>query len=197
MENLDSEKQEEMARIAQAIVDGTFDVKEYYGLNDASVEAIYAVGHEFYRNKKYTKALQIFSMLCFIDNKSKRFYYACGATAFMMKQYAYAEFGYRAALTVGDYSPNLFMRLAEACLAQNKIQEGKEYLEEVLRLSKLDEFKNDEFTEQALGRATIILERLENVEVKDGAEQVQQGENQVQQGENAPEEQPPIEAQVE
>lgn len=159
MEDLDEKKREEMLKVATSILDGTFDVKEYYGLTEGGVEAMYAAGYELFQHKKYDKAQQIFSMLCFLDNNSKKFYYAYGVASFMLKQYMQAEIGYRAALLNGDYTPNLFLRLAEACLCQNKMKEGTDCLDEVIRLSQLDEFKNND-AKYAAGRAALILDGL-------------------------------------
>ncbi|MDR0595526.1 MAG: tetratricopeptide repeat protein [Puniceicoccales bacterium] len=164
--NLEEKKREEMLRVATAILDGTFDIKGYYGLTDGGVEAIYVAGYEFFQHKKYEQAQQIFSLLCFLDNSTPKFYYAYGAASFMLKQYFNAEIGYRAAMLTGDYTPKLFLRLAEACLWQNKIKETEDSLNEVMRLSQLDEFKDSDDAKHAASRASLILEGLKRTKAK-------------------------------
>jgi predicted Zn-dependent protease len=160
MEILDEKKQAESEKIVDSIFNGTFSAKEYYGLTDGGTEAIYAAGYELFQHKKYEQAQHIFSLLCFLDNKSKKFYYALGAVSFLLKQYLQAEMAYRIALINGEYNPNLFLHLAEACLAQKKIKEASDCLNEVVRLSKLAEFKDDNDAKHAAGRAILMLNGL-------------------------------------
>jgi hypothetical protein len=77
----------------------------------------------------------------------------------MLKRYYEAEISYRCALLLGDYSPNLFMRLAEACLAQQKVKEATECLNEVILLVESGEFKDEE-SKRSAGRAFVILNGL-------------------------------------
>jgi tetratricopeptide (TPR) repeat protein len=150
-----------MFDIAVAVLEGSFDMKEYYNLTDGGAEAIYAAGYELFQHKKYDQAQKIFSILCFLDNKSAKFRYAYGVTSFMLKQYQQAEFGYRGAMLAGDYTQNLFIRLAEVCLVQQKIKEAVECLNEVIALVDSGEFK-DEDSKHAAGRAAVILSGLES-----------------------------------
>jgi tetratricopeptide (TPR) repeat protein len=152
-------EKEKMFDIAMSVLDGTFDIKEYYNLTDGGAEAIYAAGYEFFRYKKYEQAQQIFALLCFIDNKCAKYSYAYGAASFMLKRYYEAEISYRCALLLGDYSPNLFMRLAEACLAQQKMKEPTECLNEVILLVESGDF-SDEESKHIAGRAFVILNGL-------------------------------------
>jgi predicted Zn-dependent protease len=163
MENLDEKKQAENEKIVDSIFDGTFNAKEYYGLTDGGIEAIYATGYELFQHKKYEQAQRVFSLLCFLDSKSKKFHYALGAVSFLLKQYLQAEMEYRIALLHGEYNPNLFLHLAEACLAQNKIKESSDYLNEVIRLSKSNEFKDDNDVKYTTGRAILMLEGLNSM----------------------------------
>jgi tetratricopeptide (TPR) repeat protein len=163
MENLDEKKRAENEKIIDSILNGTFSAKEYYGLTDGGIEAIYATGYEFFQHKKYEQAQHIFSLLCFLDNRSKKFHYALGAVSFLLKQYIQAEVEYRLALLNGEYNPNLFLHLAEACLAQNKTKETGDCLNEVIRLSKLDEFKDDNDAKHAAGRAILMLDGLNSM----------------------------------
>jgi tetratricopeptide (TPR) repeat protein len=173
MEDSEKTKKDKMFDVAMAILDGTFDVKEYYNLTDGGMEAIYAAGHEFFQHKKYDQAKRIFSILCFLDNKSAKFLYAYGVTSFMLKQYQEAEFAYRTALLAGDYTPNLFLRIAEACLAQQKIKEATECLREAVLLVESDECTDDD-SKRAAGRAAVILEALNSRAEKIEEVQVEQ-----------------------
>jgi tetratricopeptide (TPR) repeat protein len=174
MENLDEKKLEENEKIIDSILDGTFNAKDYYGLTDGGVEAMYATGYEFFQHKKYEQAQRVFSLLCFLDGRSKKFHYALGAVSFLLKQYLQAEMEYRIALLYGEYNPNLFLHLAEACLAQNKTKEATDCLGEVIRLSKLDEFKDDNTAKHAAGRAALMLGGLNSMaESKESTESAQ------------------------
>lgn len=160
MEKIDEDKQKELLDVATHILDGTFDIKEYYGITNEGLEAIYAAGYEFYKNKKYDKAQQTFSILCFLDNTSKKFYYSLGAASFMLQQYQVAEIAFRMSLMVGNYTLNVFMRLAECCLLSGKIENAVEFLEEIIRLSGVNTFKDDKESLELSVRASMILEGI-------------------------------------
>ncbi|MDR0693593.1 MAG: hypothetical protein LBF49_03450 [Puniceicoccales bacterium] len=50
------EYQKKLQDAAMQIVSGNFDIKEYYGISDEGLEAIYTVGYEMYKHKQYEEA---------------------------------------------------------------------------------------------------------------------------------------------
>jgi TPR repeat protein len=75
----DEKYQGELKDAADKILTGDFSLREYYGLTDGGLEAIYMVGHEMYKHKQYDKAKGVFAILCTFDPLSTKYTSACGS----------------------------------------------------------------------------------------------------------------------
>jgi TolA-binding protein len=113
------EYQKKLQDAAMQIVSGKFDIKEYYGISEDGLEAIYVVGYEMYKHKQYEEAKGVFTILCVLEPTSVKYLSACGSAYFMMEDYLNASQLFRIALIHGDYTPKTLLRLAECIVSSD------------------------------------------------------------------------------
>ncbi|MDR1595664.1 MAG: tetratricopeptide repeat protein [Puniceicoccales bacterium] len=137
------EYEEALKNAAEKIISGNFSLREYYGISDDGLEAIYMVGHEMYKHKQYVKAKGVFALLCTLQPMSSKYLSACGSASFMAGDYTTAAQYFRMALAEGEYTPKMLMRLAECVIRLDQLDLAKKYIDELLTLANDDKFKND------------------------------------------------------
>ncbi len=157
-----AQHQEELERVKNAILDGTFDIKKYYNVTEDGLKAINAIAVQLYTNKKYEQAMNVFSILSMLDPSGDR-YYAQAAAAFMLGNYDLAFMLYSMSILFGKYTPILFEQLAECCAHLNKTELLYKYANESIRLSHEEEFKNNKVELKYAERAKLILGKLDNL----------------------------------
>jgi predicted Zn-dependent protease len=139
------------------IVSGNFDIKEYYGISDEGLEAIYTVAYEMFKHKQYEEAKGVFTILCVLEPTSIRYLSACGSTYFMLEDYLNASQFFRIALIHGDYTPKTLLRLAECTVKLELLELAERYLTELIRVAQKEEFKNDIESKSYEARARMML----------------------------------------
>jgi hypothetical protein len=150
------EYQKTLQNAAKRIMDGDFTVKDYYGLSDGAMEAIYMVGHGLYQNKQYARAKDILAMLSTMDPMNAKYMSAAGMACFMDNDFVHADQIFRCALVSGDYTPKTLMRLLECSVKLKKWENAKRYVDEVVALGKNKEFKDSKEMEMYSNRAAMI-----------------------------------------
>ncbi|MDR1433015.1 MAG: hypothetical protein LBI61_01575 [Puniceicoccales bacterium] len=146
---------EALREAADHIISGDFSLKEYYGLGDEGLEAIYVIGYEMYKHKQYAKAKGVFSILTMLD-PTPRYLSACGSAHFMAGDYANAVQYFRMALLGGDYTPKTLLRLVECTIRMSQFELAKKYVDEIVSLAHDDKFKNDKESMTYEARAKMI-----------------------------------------
>ncbi|MDR1413825.1 MAG: tetratricopeptide repeat protein [Puniceicoccales bacterium] len=157
----DAEYQKSLKSAAEKILSGEFNIREYYGLTDDGMEAIYMVGSEMYKHKQYEKAKGVFALLATLDPLSIKYLAACGSANFMDKDYFGATQYFRLAIMHGDYTPKALLRLAECVVRLNQLDTAKKYIDELQTLAQTDKFKKDKETEAYVSRAKMIAAAIE------------------------------------
>ncbi|MDR1528112.1 MAG: tetratricopeptide repeat protein [Puniceicoccales bacterium] len=149
--------QKELQDAAMQIVSGEFDIKEYYGISNEGLDAIYTVGHEMYKHKQYEEAKGVFTILCTLEPTSIKYLSACGSTYFMLEDYLNASQFFRLALINGDYTPKTLLRLAECTIKLELLELTERYLRELIRIAAEEKFKNDKESQAYEARAQMML----------------------------------------
>ncbi|MDR1401786.1 MAG: tetratricopeptide repeat protein [Puniceicoccales bacterium] len=157
----DAEYQKLLKEAAEKIIRGDFSIREYYGITDGGLEAIYMVGNEMYRLKQYDKARGVFGLLTTLEPLLPKYLAACGSANFMCKDYATAAQYFRMAMMRGDYTPKSLLRLTECVIRVNQLDVARRYIDELLKLAKSDKFKDDEESQMYASRAKMIAESIE------------------------------------
>jgi tetratricopeptide (TPR) repeat protein len=139
------------------IVSGNFDIKEYYGISEEGLEAIYTVSYEMYKHKQYEEAKGVFTILCTLEPISIKYLSACGSAYFMLEDYFNASQLFRIALINGDYTPKTLLRLAECSIKLELLDLAERYLGELIRLAAEEKFKEDKESQTYEARARMML----------------------------------------
>ncbi len=163
------QKEKELERVENEILNGTFDIKKYFDITSDAVMAIYSIGYQMYVNKKYDKAYAIFGIVDMLEPSADHFF-AHAAAAFMLKNYTIALQLYGIALLHGRYNPSILEQMAECCAYLNKVDLLQKYATESIRLSQTDEFKNNKAELKYAERAKLILDGVKELLEKQKAE---------------------------
>jgi TolA-binding protein len=162
------EYQVKLQEVARQIAAGEFNIKEYYGFTDEGLEAIYAIGYEMYQHKQYEKAKDIFVLLTMLDPSSVKYLSAAGSACFSLEDFQNAAVFFRFTLLGGEaFTPKNLMRLAECTLKLGNFEETKMHLQETVRLSQTDVFKDDKDSQMCSARAAMMLKFLDRKEQED------------------------------
>jgi predicted Zn-dependent protease len=154
------EYQKTLQNAAMQIISGEFDIKEYYGISDEGLEAIYTVGYEMYKHKQYEEAKGVFTILSVLEPTSIRYLSACGSAYFMLEDYLNASQFFRLALINGDYTPKTLLRLAECTIKLEMLELAERYLSELIRVAAEEKFKNDRESQAYGARAKMMLSMI-------------------------------------
>lgn len=172
-----SQYEKKFPGLIKSITDGTFDIKEYYGISDDAVKGIYAIGYQMYNNKKYDIANTIFSLVSTIE-PSGDYFYAQGASLFMLKNYDAALAVYGMAVLRGRYTPSVFEQMARCCAYLEKVDLLQKYAAEAVRLGKTEEFKNNKAEVHAAERSGLMLDRLNSL-IEENASDIEKTSNEI------------------
>ncbi|MDR2778866.1 MAG: tetratricopeptide repeat protein [Puniceicoccales bacterium] len=149
--------QQTLQDAATQIISGDFNIKEYYGISDDGLEAIYTVGYEMYKHKQYEEAKGVFTILCMLEPTSVKYLSAGGAAYFMLGDYLNASQLFRIALINGDYTPKTLLRLAECSIKLEMLELAERYLAELVHIATEEKFKNDKESQAYSARAKMML----------------------------------------
>lgn len=163
------EYQKKLQDAALQIASGNFNIKEYYGISNEGLEAIYTVGYEMYKHKQYEEAKGVFTILCTLEPTSIQYLSACGSAYFMLEDYLNASQFFRLALINGDYTPKTLLRLAECTIKLELLELAERYLTELIHVAAEEKFKNDKESQAYEARArmmlTVVAEQLQKQQV--------------------------------
>ncbi|MDR0742066.1 MAG: tetratricopeptide repeat protein [Puniceicoccales bacterium] len=151
------EYQKKLQDAAMQILSGKFNIKEYYGISDEGLEAIYTVGYEMYSHKQYEEAKGVFSLLCALEPTSTKYLSACGSSCFMQEDHLNASQFFRLALINGDYTPKTLLRLAECSIRLELLELAERYLREVIHIAAGENFKDNKEAQIYKTRAQMML----------------------------------------
>ena len=142
------------------IANGEFDVKRFYGLDENCTEAIYAYGYQFFQQKKYDEAVQIFSVLCFLEKNNEKYFEALAAASMLAENYMSAIIAYTTLFALGHVHPKYFYGLGECCLKLEKNEEAEKYFQSVVDYTNNmgEKFKKENI--QIFDRSSAILDAL-------------------------------------
>ena len=129
------------ARAFQVIADGG-TLKDVRGLSDKDIEAIYAVGFNFYNQAKYDQAEPMFQFACMYAHDQARYWMALGNCRQMVKNYQGAIDAYGFAYIQDITNPWSAIQAAICYLAlQNKefAAQSLELAEKTIANNKPDE----------------------------------------------------------
>lgn len=115
---------EEIRDMIISFFENNSTLKDIRGLSEKDMEAIYALGYNYYNNGKCEEAKSAFQFLTFYDHLEKRWWMGLGAVNQMLKDYdgAILAYSYTAMLDVEDPTPHL--HAADCFLAMEKYEEA-------------------------------------------------------------------------
>lgn len=108
-------------------------------LSQDSLQALYAMGHEYYRNGKYEQAQQLFRFLTFSDTQDRRFWIALASSHYMLKEYPQAIEAYSISAIQDPSDPTPHWYAANCFLACGQKVKALEALDSALSTAKKDE----------------------------------------------------------
>ena len=120
-----------MAKALEAMVTGKATLKDFRGIDDAQMEAMYAMGYNFYQAGRNEDAQKVFHVLAVLDNLEPKYWMGLGATFHEDGKWEKAAACYQMALTLDLKDPQPPYRLAE-CYAKLGLREQVEGCVEAL-----------------------------------------------------------------
>lgn len=106
MGNSQKKAQENFEKITQGLAEG-IPLKEFNGISDKSMEAIYATAFNLYESGKYVDSEKIFRFLCINDQYEKKYFIGLGACRQMLKAYKSAVDCYSHAAILDSTDPQI------------------------------------------------------------------------------------------
>lgn len=124
-----------LAAVAQELAGFMLDdggtLAQVYGLQDQELEAVYALGFNFYNQARWLDALKVFSFLVAHNHFERRYQVARAACLQMLKQYDEALKAYVIAHVMDITDPLVALHIAECLIAQGKREDALTALETV------------------------------------------------------------------
>lgn len=99
------------------------------GHSPDSLEALYALGHNFYTHKQYDEAMRVFAFLLSNNHMDRRFFKGMAACLHMQRRYEDAAKYYGAASLLDLSDPEPVVHAAECFLALSRTKEAMQALE--------------------------------------------------------------------
>jgi len=104
-------------------------------LNDDSLNSLYCIGYNLYRNGKYTDARDFFRFLSIIKADDRRYWLGLGACCQMMKNYPTALESYSVAAILNPNDPYVHFYAAECTYHSGDIPKAIATLESALTVA--------------------------------------------------------------
>lgn len=123
-------------------------------LSEQQCGLFYAHGYMLYTRGQYLQALKIFGMLVQQDCSEAKYFKSLAACMQMLKQYQGAALAYANAYALDGNDSSILFYLAQCFLAVQRPTEGREAVEEFLKLSAPGE------NNMLRQRASLMLEAL-------------------------------------
>lgn len=151
---------EEVADTAVAALNGELVMKDFHGLTDSAMEAIYSIAYNEFQASRFEAAHRLFVFLCMFDHLNETYWMALGACRFGSHDYEAAAGAYVVADMVSDADPTPILRAADCYLACGDMASAVDALKYGIELCG----GNPSFAE-ARKRAESILELVTAKEV--------------------------------
>jgi type III secretion system low calcium response chaperone LcrH/SycD len=147
-----------IVRSAQKAIDsGTLSpiVDRLPNISDEHVEALYALGYDFFNGKKYKEAESIFYFTCNLNHMEKKYWKALAVTFFLQKKYSAAQASYFTALMLDPTDIEMMSAMADCAIAMGNVPDADNLLAATSEMSHNYQQRLD------LGqRAKALLEML-------------------------------------
>lgn len=111
-------------------------------LSPDSLEALYAMAYELYRNGKHSDAKDFFRFLTLINSFERKYWMGLGACYQMLKHYPEAIECYSAAAIQDPMDPYVHMHAADSYFLMNNLEKAREALESAITTANLDDTYN-------------------------------------------------------
>jgi type III secretion system low calcium response chaperone LcrH/SycD len=125
---------ERLEALASRVMNGDTTLKIELGIADAELEAMYAVAHNQYMNKRYQEAQAAFSLLLLFDPLEYKYLLGFAACLQMMGQHEAASVTYFTAAAAGPNEPAPYLHMAESLLKMNDTEGAMAALQKVAAL---------------------------------------------------------------
>lgn len=135
-----------MEKAMVAMLTGKATLKDFRGIDDAQMEAMYAMGYNFYQSGRNDDAQKVFQTLTILDNLEPKYWMGLGATFHEDEKWENAAACYQMALVLDLKDPQPPYRLAE-CYAKLGFQDKVEGCVEALE--KLADSTGTDYLEKA------------------------------------------------
>jgi type III secretion system low calcium response chaperone LcrH/SycD len=124
-------------------------------INDEHVEALYALGYDFFHGKKYREAETIFYFICQLNHMEKKYWKALAVTFFLQKKYPSAQAAYFTSLMLDPTDVEMMSAMADCAIAMGNVPDADNLLAATAEMSDNYQQRLD------LGqRAKALLEML-------------------------------------
>lgn len=100
-------------KASKAFVEGRVTIKDFRGLDDAQMEAIYSLGYNLYQTGRNADARKVFEGLTVLDHLNVKYWIGLGATFQEDDNWERAALCYQTALLVDETDPRPPFHLAE------------------------------------------------------------------------------------
>jgi len=156
--NLESIDEKEFVKMFDQVGDvmiGGKTVADMKNISEDELESLYTVGHTFYSQGKFDKAVNIFRFLVMYNHLEVRYFIALGGTLQMLGDYEGALNAYGQAHMMNPEEPSILMHISACFLAVNDLVNAESSLNAVLFIC---EGKKDhaEAVERAKGLIELI-----------------------------------------
>lgn len=138
--------QEFLAKAIEAMSTGKATLKDFRGIDDAQMEAIYAMGYNFYQAGRNADAQKVFHVLAVLNNLEPKYWVGLGATFHEDENWEKASLCYQMAIILDFKDPQPAYCLAE-CYA--KLGEREKVAGCIEVLQKLTDHAKSDYLEKA------------------------------------------------
>ena len=121
--------------LAGRVMSGDTTLKIELGLSDAEMEAMYAVAHNQYMNKRYQDALAAFSLLLLFDPVQYKYLLGQASCLQMAGHHEAASVCYFTAAAAGPDEPAPYLHMAECLLKMKEPESAMAALNKVTALA--------------------------------------------------------------
>lgn len=153
------EVQEQLKILMEGVVANGLKPKDFLGLTDENMEAIYGVAYNFYQGGKYEEAHRFFQLLCTCDLSQTKYWMGLGACRQMMKEYEPAILAYAFASVVeDDINPTALYSAGECFLALDIIDRAEAAMDAVVSVAE-DKKQYEDLVKKAKAIKEILVKK--------------------------------------
>jgi type III secretion system low calcium response chaperone LcrH/SycD len=142
-------------KISKKIMNGESSLQAELGLTDTQLEAVYAIGFNYYRNRKNEEARRIFSFLTMINPLEYKFHFGLAAACQVQKFFDMAALHYLHSSIIDPSRPEPCYHLAECLVSLDDSEGAIENLQKAI-----ERCGSDEAGQRIRNRSLVFLESL-------------------------------------